>query len=71
MREAMRAARLLGLGALQGLVVEGPDARFALFAVTADASLLVRRTAATPVGRLVALGNRAVTAARDWLGRMG
>jgi tetratricopeptide (TPR) repeat protein len=69
-READRAVRLLGLGGFRHLVVEDGAARFALFPVTADVTLVLRRTPSTPVGRLVALGQRAVDAAREWLGRL-
>ena len=70
-REAGRAARLLGLGSMRHLIVEGTGARFAILAVADDASLLVRRSAATPVGRLLAVGTRAAASAREWLGRLG
>jgi predicted regulator of Ras-like GTPase activity (Roadblock/LC7/MglB family) len=69
-REAARTARLLDLGALQHFVIESDDARLALFPVTDTTALLLHRSAATPVGRLLALGSRAAYAARDWLERM-
>jgi predicted regulator of Ras-like GTPase activity (Roadblock/LC7/MglB family) len=70
-REGARVARLLSLGDVQHVVVESSDARVAIFPVAEGASLLVSRPAATPVGRLLALGQRASSAARDWLGRLG
>lgn len=66
-RESVRAARFLGLGSWQQLVLEGSDARVALIAITADATLLMRRPATTPPGRLLASSIRAAKAARDWL----
>ncbi len=69
-REAERTARLLGLGGWRQVVVEGPDARTAFLPVGPDATLVVSRSTATPVGRVVATGNRAVQAAREWIGRM-
>jgi len=67
MKEALRASRLLELGALQYLVIEAPDARTALAMIEDDAALLVRRSGATPLGRLLALVARAVPAARTML----
>ncbi|MES2307070.1 MAG: hypothetical protein V4558_16325 [Gemmatimonadota bacterium] len=67
-REAIRATRFLGLGAWQHLVLEGADARVALVSIDADATLLVRRSATTPPGRLLASTARAADAAREWLG---
>lgn len=70
-REAARAARLLNLGALQHVVIETLDARVAMFPVGDDAALVLRRSATTPLGRLLALGARAAVAGRDWLERVG
>jgi len=69
--EAMRAARLLNLGAIRHVVIETGDARLALFPVTASAALLLHRGVATPLGRVLALGARSRDAARDWLERLG
>jgi tetratricopeptide (TPR) repeat protein len=69
-REAARAARLLGLGAVRYLVLETATARIAMIPVATDAALLLYRNAATPLGRLLALGGRAAHAAQEWLERM-
>ncbi len=69
-REATRTSRLLGLGFWSQVIIEGPDARSGLFPVSDDTALLLVRGATTPVGRVVAAGHRAASAARDWLGRM-
>lgn len=70
-RDAARAARLLDLGVWRHVVIETPDARIAVLPVGLDASLLVRRPATTPIGRLVASATRAGAAAHEWLGRLG
>lgn len=70
-REAERAARLLGLGPWRQLLLEGRDARLALLPVADEATLLVRRPATTPAGRLLAVAARSAQLARDWLGRLG
>lgn len=69
-REAVRAARLLALGALEYVVIEAADARVAMVPVGAHASLFLHRSAATPVGRILTLAGRAAHAARDWLERV-
>jgi predicted regulator of Ras-like GTPase activity (Roadblock/LC7/MglB family) len=69
-REATRAARLLGLGTVRYVVLEAADARIALIPVRDDAALVLRRSAGTPIGRLLALGGRAAHAAAEWLERM-
>ena len=69
-REATRAARMLGLGALRHVVLETTTARVALIPVGNDAALLITRSATTPLGRVLALGGRAAHAASDWLERM-
>lgn len=66
-REATRTARLLGLGAVRHLMIETPDARLAIVAVTPEATLLACRPITTPVGRLVAIAQRAASAAERWL----
>lgn len=67
-REATRATRFLGLGAWQQIVLEGAAARVVLVAIDPDATLLVRRPASTPPGRLLASSARAADVAREWLG---
>lgn len=69
-REAQRAARLLGLGAVQHLILETATARVAVIPIGDSATLLLHRGANTPLGRLLALGTRAAHAAREWLERM-
>ncbi len=69
-RESARATRLLHLGSWRQVIVEGPDARSALFPVNDEAALLLVRGATTPVGRVVAAGHRATAAAREWLEQM-
>jgi predicted regulator of Ras-like GTPase activity (Roadblock/LC7/MglB family) len=69
-REAARAARLLGLGAVRHLVIETANARIAMIPVGTETALLLHRSAATPLGRLLALGGRAALTALEWLERM-
>lgn len=66
-REATRTARLLGLGAVRHLVIEGAELRLAIVAVAPQATLLACRPITTPVGRLVAIAQRAAAAAERWL----
>lgn len=66
-REATRTARLLGLGTVRHLVVESADVRLAMVAVTPQATLLACRPITTPVGRLVAIAQRAAGGAERWL----
>jgi predicted regulator of Ras-like GTPase activity (Roadblock/LC7/MglB family) len=69
-REAERAARLLGLGAVRHLVIETANARIVVMPVSPETALLLHRSAATPLGRLLALSGRAAHTAREWLERM-
>jgi predicted regulator of Ras-like GTPase activity (Roadblock/LC7/MglB family) len=69
-REAVRAARLLELGRVRHLVMETADARIAMIPVSDDAALVLHRTGAIPLGRLLALASRAAQAASEWLERM-
>jgi predicted regulator of Ras-like GTPase activity (Roadblock/LC7/MglB family) len=69
-REATRAARLLALGAVRYVAIESPSATIAMLPVTDDAALILHRPAAIPIGRLLAHGERAMFAARQWLGTM-
>ena len=69
-REAARVTRMLGLGEVRHLVIETADARIAMFPLGSDAALLLRRSASTPLGRVLALGARAAQAGREWLERM-
>lgn len=70
-REAIRTARLLGLGTWQEIIVEGPAARAIIVPVEDETLLLVQRPRTTPVGRLRALAGRGVLAARAWLAEGG
>jgi predicted regulator of Ras-like GTPase activity (Roadblock/LC7/MglB family) len=67
-RESRRTAQLLGLGAWRHLLIEGERNRVVLLPVAPHGALLVRRSAAAPVGRMLALADRAAIAARRWLG---
>lgn len=68
MREAQRMVSLLALGEWQHLLVDGDRNRLALLPVPPHGALLVRRTSAAPVGRMLALAMRAAVTARRWLG---
>ncbi|MES2125540.1 MAG: roadblock/LC7 domain-containing protein [Gemmatimonadota bacterium] len=68
-READRAARFLGLGAWQQLILESANARVALVPLGSPATLLIRRPATTPPGRLLAASARAAEVSRAWLER--
>lgn len=67
LREAVRTARLLGLGGVKHLVVESADARLAVVPVAPGAALLAVRNATTPIGRLLATAQRAAGVATQWL----
>jgi predicted regulator of Ras-like GTPase activity (Roadblock/LC7/MglB family) len=67
LREAVRSARLLGLGSVKHLVVESADVRLVVHPVRPGAALLAVRETATPVGRLVATAQRAAAAAERWI----
>ena len=66
-QEAARTAKLLGLGAWNGLVAEGQQGNVHLSHPTPEALLLVVRERGTPLGRLAILAQRATTMARRWL----
>ena len=66
-QEAARTAKLLGLGAWNGLSAEGQHGTVHLGHPTADALLLVVRERGTPLGRLSILAQRATALARRWL----
>lgn len=68
-REAARATRFLGLGRWQQVVMEGDETKVALVFIDEEVSLLVRRPATTPPGRLLATTTKAADAAREWLGK--
>lgn len=67
LREAVRTARLLGLGGVKHLLVESADARLAVVPVAPGAALLAVRNATTPIGRLLATAQRAAGVATQWL----
>jgi predicted regulator of Ras-like GTPase activity (Roadblock/LC7/MglB family)/tetratricopeptide (TPR) repeat protein len=69
-REAERAARLLGLGALESVAAESPDGNLYLLAPSEDTVLLTVRDRSVPVGRLALVADRAAKAARTWLERL-
>jgi len=66
-QEAARTAKLLGLGAWNGLSAEGQHGNVHLAHPTPDALLLVVRERGMPLGRLAILAQRATTMARRWL----
>jgi tetratricopeptide (TPR) repeat protein len=66
-QEAARTAKLLGLGAWNGLSAEGQRGNVHLAHPTPDALLLVVRERGTPLGRLSILAQRATAMARRWL----
>ncbi|HXH62754.1 MAG TPA: hypothetical protein VNG95_01155, partial [Gemmatimonadales bacterium] len=68
-QEAARTAKLLGLGAWQGLSAEGPSGHVHLTTPRVDALLLVVRDRGVPLGRLAVIAQRASHAARRWLDR--
>jgi tetratricopeptide (TPR) repeat protein len=65
--EAARTAKLLGLGAWNGLSAEGQYGNVHLAHPTSDALLLVVRERGMPLGRLSILAQRATAMARRWL----
>ena len=66
-QEAARTAKLLGLGAWNGLSAEGQQGNVHLAHPTPDALLLVVRERGMPLGRLSILAQRATAMARRWL----
>ena len=66
-QEAARTAKLLGLGAWNGLSAEGLHGNVHLAHPTPDALLLVVRERGIPLGRLTILAQRATAMARRWL----
>src|SRR6185503_4734375 len=70
-QEAARTAKLLGLGAWNGLSAEGQQGNVHLAHPTPDALLLVVRERGMPLGRLSILAQRATAMARRWLEQHG
>jgi len=68
-QEAARTAKLLGLGAWNGLSAEGQHGNVHLGHPSAEALLLVVRDRGIPLGRLTILAQRATALARRWLER--
>ena len=68
-QEAARTAKLLGLGAWNGLSAEGQHGNVHLGHPTSEALLLVVRDRGIPLGRLTILAQRATALARRWLER--
>jgi len=66
-QEAARTAKLLGLGAWNGLSAEGQQGNVHLAHPTPGALLLVVRERGVPLGRLAVLAQRATLMARRWL----
>ncbi|HXE84987.1 MAG TPA: hypothetical protein VN513_16805, partial [Gemmatimonadales bacterium] len=70
-QEAARTAKLLGLGAWNGLSAEGQHGNVHLAHPTPEALLLVVRERGMPLGRLSILAQRATAMARRWLEQQG
>ena len=70
-QEAARTAKLLGLGAWNGLSAEGQHGNVHLAHPTPEALLLVVRERGMPLGRLAILAQRATIMARRWLEKQG
>jgi tetratricopeptide (TPR) repeat protein len=68
-QEASRTAKLLGLGAWNGLSAEGQHGNVHLGHPTPDALLLVVRERGMPLGRLAILAQRATSMAQRWLAK--
>jgi tetratricopeptide (TPR) repeat protein len=68
-QEAARTAKLLGLGAWNGLSAEGQQGNVHLAHPTSEALLLIVRERGIPLGRLAILAHRATAMARRWLER--
>jgi tetratricopeptide (TPR) repeat protein len=66
-QEAARTAKLLGLGAWNGLSAEGEHGNVHLAHPTPEALLLVVRERGVPLGRLAILAQRASIMAQRWL----
>lgn len=66
-REARRSAGILDLGDWRHLVIDGDRNRLALVPVAPLGAVLVRRSIAAPVGRLLSVAGRAAASAHDWL----
>ena len=69
-REAVRTARLLGLGTWQSVVAECGSGNLHLSAPSDETVLLTTRDASVPAGRLAVIAERAGAAARRWLERI-
>jgi predicted regulator of Ras-like GTPase activity (Roadblock/LC7/MglB family) len=67
--EALRTAKLLGLGGWRGLSAEGQSGHVHVAQPTPESMLLVMRDHSVPLGRLALLAQRAAQAARRWLDR--
>jgi tetratricopeptide (TPR) repeat protein len=71
LREARRAAALLGLGEWRSLSAECPEGSFHLIAPAPDTALLAVAGPDVPGGRLALLAERGGVAARRWLEKLG
>lgn len=70
-REAARAVRLLDLGEWHSVAAESLDGSLHLLPPTDDTILLTVREPGVPSARLALVAERAATAARAWLERIG
>lgn len=66
-QEAERTARMLGFGAWEWIVAEGPEGNVYVTAPTEGTLLLIARDRSVPAGRLALLAERAGDIARSWL----
>lgn len=67
LREADRTMRLLELGTLRHVLIEGGTHRVALAPVERQGGVMLRRPITAPAGRVIALVERAVETARTWI----
>ncbi|MFQ5703072.1 MAG: roadblock/LC7 domain-containing protein [Gemmatimonadales bacterium] len=70
-READRAARILGLGAWEWVIVEGDRGNIYVNRPSDDALLVVVRGRHVPVGRLALIADNATGGAQKWLAAQG
>lgn len=66
-REAERAARMLNLGSVRHILIEGTTHRVVVAPVGTAGGVMLRRPVTAPAGRVTALAERAVETARTWI----
>lgn len=67
LREAERASRMLDLGAVRHVLIEGPTHRVVVAPVASAGGVMLRRPVTAPAGRVIALAERAVETAHAWI----